>query len=90
MEVFPNKYVDFFAEDAFEQRRQFITGFYRDGVSRIKERETYLSMEELDTFCGICHNEDTCAMCGLCRRVGFPQCLKQALCQAIASACSLV
>ncbi len=50
MEVFPNKYVDFFAEDAFEQRRQFITGFYRDGVSRIKERETYLSMEELDIF----------------------------------------
>lgn len=50
MEVFPNKYVDFFAEDAFEKRRQFITGFYRDGVSRVKERETYLSMEELDTF----------------------------------------
>lgn len=50
MEVFPNKYVDFFAEDAFEKRRQFITGFYREGVSRVKEREFYLSMEELDAF----------------------------------------
>lgn len=50
MDVFPNTYVDFFAEDAFESRRQFITGFYWDGVSRVKDRETYLSMEELDTF----------------------------------------
>ena len=50
MEVFPNTYVDFFAGDAFESRRQFIIEFYRDGVSRVKDRETYLSMEELDTF----------------------------------------
>lgn len=50
MEEFPNKYVDFFAEDAFERRRGFITGFYRDGVSRVRERETYLSARELDTF----------------------------------------
>ncbi len=50
MDVFPNIYVDFFSENAFESRRQFITGFYRDGVNRVKDRGTYLSMEELDTF----------------------------------------
>ena len=42
--------MDFFAEDALENRREFITGFYHDGVEKIKERETYLSPNELDTF----------------------------------------
>lgn len=50
MEAFPNRYLDFFEEDAFERRRQFITAFYRDGVSGVKDRETYLSIEELDAF----------------------------------------
>jgi len=50
MEELRNSYVDFFAEDAFENRRRFITGFYRDGVKKVEERETYLSAEELDEF----------------------------------------
>lgn len=50
MEEFPNRYVDFFAEDAFEKRRQFITAFYRDGAANVEVRETYLSPEELDRF----------------------------------------
>lgn len=50
MEELLNRYVDFFAPDAFEKRRQFITTFYRDGAANVKVRETYLSMEELDRF----------------------------------------
>lgn len=50
MEELLNRYVDFFAPDAFEKRRQFITAFYRDGAANVKVRETYLSMEELDRF----------------------------------------
>lgn len=50
MEKLLNKYVDFFAPDAFEKRRQFIMAFYRDGAANVKARETYLSPEELDRF----------------------------------------
>ncbi len=50
MEKLLNRYVDFFAPDAFEKRRQFITAFYRDGAANVKVRETYLSPEELDRF----------------------------------------
>ncbi len=44
---FQNNYLDFFAKDAFEQRKKFIMEFYRKGV---EERETYISPEELDAF----------------------------------------
>ncbi len=47
---FVNRYVDFYAEDAFEARKAFILDFYREGVANLTERETYLSMEELDAF----------------------------------------
>lgn len=50
MEELRNRYVGFFAPDAFEKRRQFITAFYRDGAANVKVRETYLSPEELDRF----------------------------------------
>lgn len=50
MEKLFNRYVDFFAPDAFEKRRQFIVAFYRDGAANVKVRETYLSPEELDRF----------------------------------------
>lgn len=50
MDKLLNRYVDFFAPDAFEKRRQFITAFYRDGAANVKVRETYLSPEELDRF----------------------------------------
>lgn len=45
-----NRYVDFFAQDAFEKRRAFITAFYRDGAANVRRRETYLSSGELDSF----------------------------------------
>lgn len=45
-----NRYVDFFARDAFEKRRDFITAFYREGAANVRKRETYLSAGELDSF----------------------------------------
>jgi hypothetical protein len=42
--------MDFFSEDAFENRRQYITGFYggeRDGLQR---EYIYLTEEEMDRF----------------------------------------
>lgn len=45
-----NRYVDFFAQDAFEKRREFITAFYRDGAANVRARDTYLSAGELDGF----------------------------------------
>lgn len=47
---FKNIFLDFFAEDALENRREFITGFYHEGVEKVEERETYLSTEQLDAF----------------------------------------
>lgn len=47
---FKNNYLDFFAEDAFVQRKKFIIEFYREGVEKVKERETYISLDELDAF----------------------------------------
>ncbi len=47
---FKNSYLDFFAEDAFIQRKKFIIEFYREGIEKVKERETYISPDELDAF----------------------------------------
>lgn len=47
---FKNSYLDFFAEDAFVQRKRFIMKFYHEGVEQVEERETYISPEELDAF----------------------------------------
>ncbi len=52
-----NTYVDFFAENAFEERRRFILDFYADGVANIEEHSTYLSKEELDVFVTSAANE---------------------------------
>lgn len=52
-----NTYVDFFSENAFEERRSFILSFYADGVANIEEHYTYLSKEELDVFVTSAVNE---------------------------------
>ena len=54
---FKNTFLDFFAEDALEKRKEFITGFYHDGVEKVKERETYISPKELDIFVSDSANE---------------------------------
>lgn len=45
-----NRWLDFFSETAFADRRAFIVDFYREGAAKVKEREMYISWEELDTF----------------------------------------
>lgn len=47
---FENRYLPYFARDAFEARRAGIADFYRQGVAQVVERETYLSEEELSAF----------------------------------------
>ncbi|MDF2558107.1 MAG: hypothetical protein K0R71_1935 [Bacillales bacterium] len=47
---FKNEYIDFFSNDAFDNRRNYITGFY-GGVRENLEREyTYLKEEEMNRF----------------------------------------
>ena len=45
-----NRFLPFFPEDAFEQKRKEIEEFYRRGAAEVVDRETYLTEEELDTF----------------------------------------
>ncbi|MDE5865680.1 MAG: hypothetical protein K2H31_03645, partial [Lachnospiraceae bacterium] len=45
-----NTYVDFFSENAFAERRQFILDFYENGAANVVEHDTYLSNAELDRF----------------------------------------
>ena len=54
-----NIYVDFFPENAFEERRRFILDFYTNGTANIVEHNTYLSKEELDHFVLSCAKEIT-------------------------------
>lgn len=50
IDEFKNNYLDFFADDSFEKRKQFITAFYNEGAKNVIEHDTYLSMNELDEF----------------------------------------
>lgn len=45
-----NRYLDFFAEDAFDLARTRIVGFYNNGVAGVNERPCCLTTEELDSF----------------------------------------
>lgn len=45
-----NAYLDFFAEDAFSRRREFIVDFYRNGAANVEYRDTYISPEQLGHF----------------------------------------
>lgn len=45
-----NTYLDFFSEDAFEKRREYILDFYAKGTESIVEHDTYISIHELDQF----------------------------------------
>lgn len=47
---FRNEFMDFFGDDAFDKRREYITGFYggeRDGLER---EYAYLTEDEMDRF----------------------------------------
>lgn len=49
-EGFRNRYMEEFSEDAFENRRQYITAFYQDGRDGLDREYPYLAEEEMDAF----------------------------------------
>ena len=51
---FANEFMDFFAPDAFENRRQYICGFYRAGREGLKREYPYLTRQEMDDFVAKC------------------------------------
>ena len=51
---FVNRYMDIFAEDAFENRREYITGFYRGGREDIEREYQYLTEAQADQFVEDC------------------------------------
>ncbi len=47
---FPNRYLNFFSPNAFDERKDFILDFYRRGVIGCEVRKTHLSPETLEAF----------------------------------------
>ena len=47
---FVNKYLDFFAPDAFDNRREYITSFYLQENDHLEREYTYLTEAEADRF----------------------------------------
>lgn len=47
---FKNTYMDIFAPDAFDNRRQYITGFYREPNDHLDREYPYLTEAEADAF----------------------------------------
>jgi len=42
--------MDFFSDDAFENRRKYITNFYSSERDNLEREYTYLKEEEMDRF----------------------------------------
>ena len=49
-EGFQNSYMEEFSEDAFDDRRRYITGFYLEGRDDLDREYPYLSEEAMDRF----------------------------------------
>lgn len=47
---FNNNYMDFFSNDAFENRRKYISGFYSGERKNLEREYTYLKEEEMNKF----------------------------------------
>ena len=47
---FKNTFMDIFAEDAFENRRQYITGFYLAGRENLEREYPYLNEMQTKSF----------------------------------------
>lgn len=47
---FENRFMNEFAPDAFDNRRQYITGFYLAGKENLDRHYPYLTKEEMDRF----------------------------------------
>lgn len=53
-EGFVNQYMEIFAEDAIENRREYITGFYREGREDVEREYVYLTEAQADRFVEDC------------------------------------
>ena len=51
---FVNRYMDIFAEDAFENRREYIIGFYRGDRENIEREYIYLTEAQAQQFVEDC------------------------------------
>lgn len=51
---FVNRYMDIFAQDAFDNRREYITSFYRGGREDIEREYTYLTEAQAQQFVEDC------------------------------------
>lgn len=47
---FPNTYMDIFSDDAFDNRRAYIVGFYEEENNNLDREYPYLTKEEADRF----------------------------------------
>ena len=47
---FENRFMEEFSRDAFDNRRQYITGFYREAKENLDRHYPYLTKEEMDRF----------------------------------------
>lgn len=47
---FKNKYMEIFSEDAFDNRRVYITGFYHEKRENLDRKYPWLNKEEMDDF----------------------------------------
>lgn len=54
---FENHYMEEFSADAFDNRRQYITGFYLQGKDGLDREYPYLSKAEMDAFVDRCTNQ---------------------------------
>lgn len=69
---FVNCYMDIFAEDAFENRREYITGFYRGGREDIEREYTYLTEAQAQQFVEDCVEAVLEKLEGIgCMRIGL-------------------
>lgn len=51
---FVNSYMEIFGRDAFDDRRVYITGFYRAGRENLEREYPYLTEKEMDAFVEDC------------------------------------
>lgn len=47
---FHNDYIDFFSNDAFDNRREYIISFYSNERADLEREYTYLNEKEMDRF----------------------------------------
>lgn len=54
---FYNDYIDYFSTDAFDKKREYITGFYGEERADLDREYPYLNEKEMDQFVDICSRQ---------------------------------